>query len=165
MPWFICRYVVPNAGPFAGNPRARMCAMNRHTGPIRADGGDWREVEVLGNRAIVKVQASPATLTAITSDLDCRRLPLDLLDRPLSGLTNAQRTALQNELLDMGYPLSEIRDRLGNNLSLVTLRQVLRFAATRRRKPRWDAGTSTVVFDGPMQLCESVDALDILVGP
>jgi hypothetical protein len=140
-----------------------MVAIDRYTPQIKADGGEWREVEVLGGRAVVKARASAATLTTIAADPDCRRIPLDLIDRPLSDLTNAQRTAIRNELNDMGYSDQEIRDRLGNNLATVTLRQVLRFMATRRVLRRFDRQTQTIVFDGPTVPCGSIDDLDVAV--
>lgn len=136
--------------------------MDWHTEKIRADGGSWREVEVLGNRALVKVRASPATIAEIAADPHCRRIPVALIDRPLSDMTAGQRNAIRDELTAMGFPLQEIRERLWNDLSAVTMRQVFRFMASRRVKPRWDG--ASLVFDGPVRPCESVDDLDGQLG-
>lgn len=133
--------------------------MNRYTAAIRADGGSWREVEVPGNRAIVKVKASPSTLSLISSDPDCRRIPVDCIDATLGDLTVAQRTALRDELLGMGYSMQEIQNRLGSNWRLVPLRQVLQFMATRRVKPRFDEASQSFVFDGEARACEDINHL------
>lgn len=159
--WFIAPYqrILPYTGPgLAG----RKCAMDNHTATIRADGGDWREVEVLGNRAVVKVRASAATLTSIATATGWRRLPKDRLDDPLSDLTNQQKNALRSELQDMGYTLAEIQARFGNDLGAFTLGDVLRFMAKRRRKPRYDAASDAIVLDGDEVTlpANAVDALD-----
>lgn len=161
--WFVCRYIRPLIGPYANDPRGRACAMDRYTALIRADGGDWRETEVLGNRTIVKVRASAATLTTIAADPDIIRIPVALLDDPLSSLSAGQRTALRNELQDMGYTLGEIHAALGSDLSTITLGQLLRFAATRRRAARFDGGTQAIVCDGAVLACDSIDALHLQV--
>lgn len=152
--WFLCPYVRK-----PGIRVMRVCAMDQFTAPIRTDGGAWSETEVLGDRAIVKVAASPATLSLIASAPTFRRIPLALLDDPLSSLTTGQRTAIKNEILDAGYNLAEI-DAALPDLAAVTLRQVLQFLATRRLKPRYDAQTDAIVLDGPIQPCRSVDDLD-----
>lgn len=54
---------------------ARYCAMDDFTPLIRTDGGDWAEAEIVGNRAIVKVRASDATLNTIASEPTFARLP------------------------------------------------------------------------------------------
>lgn len=152
--WFLCPYVRK-----PGLRVMRVCAMDQFTTSIKADGGAWAETEVLGNRAIVKVAASPATLSLIANTPTFRRIPLALLNNPLSSLTARQRTAIKNEILDAGYTLAEI-DAALPDLTAVTLRQVLRFLATRRLKPRYDTQTDTIVLDGPAQPCRSVDDLD-----
>lgn len=156
--WFLAPYARRIKPP--GLPPARYCVMDDFTALITADGGKWSEAEVLGNHAIVKVNASSATLQAIASTAGIDRIPLTLLDEPLSSLTNAQRTAIQNKIESLGYPLSEIREHLGNNIGTRTLREVLRFIARRRLKPRYDAGNDTIVLDGPIQVCKTPEAVD-----
>ena len=141
----------------------RACAMIDFDAQIRDDGGSWDSIEVLGNVALVKVNALPATLTAINAATGFVRLPVDRLNDPLNSLSAAQRNAITNKLQDMGYSLTEIRDALSNNIGTKTLGEVLRFAATRRLKARYDAQNDMIVLDGPIQVCESVDALDARV--
>jgi hypothetical protein len=124
---------------------------------ILADGGHWTETEVLGDRAIVKVRASAATLTTIAGTATFRRIPLDLLDDSLASLTNGQRNAIKNELLSAGYTNAEINAAVPD-LSAVTLRQVLHFFASRRKKPRPSAGT--FVFDGPEVTPRAIEEVD-----
>jgi hypothetical protein len=156
--WFLCPYI-----RLAEPSRAiRYCAMDDFTSVIRADGGDWREVEVLGNQAVVKVRALAPTLTTLAGTPGFRRIPLNLLNDSLSTLTAGQRTAIRDELLAAGYTLAEVQAALPD-LSTVTLRDVLRFLASRRLKPRYDQGTDNIVLDGPVQACGDIDALDASV--
>lgn len=156
MAWFLCPYRRQSDVPFP----ARECAMNQFTDLIRADGGDWSETEVLGDAAIVKVRASAATLAGINATAGFTRLPKDLLDDPLSSLTNTQKTALRDLIESLGYPRAEWQAALGTNLGERTLREVVRFIATRRRKPRYDQATDTIILDGPVQACRSIDEVD-----
>lgn len=153
--WFLCPYrrVTDMSRP------ARYCAMDEFTTTIRADGGDWHEAEVLGNQAIVKVKASVLTLTTIAGAPEFRQIPLQRLDDSLSTLTAGQRTAIRDELLAAGYTLAEVQAALPD-LSTVTLRDVLRFLATRRLKPRYDQATDSIVLDGPVQACTDISLLD-----
>lgn len=155
--WFICPYK-----QIAGTKvPIRYCAMDDFTALIVADGGAWAESEVLGGWAIVKVRASDATLSTINAATGFLRVPNNLrLSDLLSSLSGAQLTAINNRLLAMGYTQTEINNALGGNLSTVTLGQVLRFAATRRRKPRYDSATGTIILDGDIQPCWPVDNVD-----
>jgi hypothetical protein len=134
--------------------------MDRYTAQIRADGGRWREVEVLGNKCLVKVRSSAATIQLFVADPDFTRLPKDALSMPLSDLTNQQKTRLRNVVLSLGYTTQELQQRFPNDLSTYTLGDVARFIASRRLKPRYDAPTDTIVLDGPVQPTESVDVLE-----
>jgi hypothetical protein len=62
----------------------------------------------------------------------------------------------------MGYSLAEIAAVMPatGNWSSITLGQVLRFAASRRLKPRYDAPSDTIVCDGAIQECRSVASVD-----
>jgi predicted Zn-dependent peptidase len=66
-------------------------------------------------------------------------------------LTAAERNAVLNELLSLGYTQQEIDGALPANWAAVTLEQVLRFASRRRLKPRYDVASDTIVLDGPQQ--------------
>ena len=153
--WFICPYKRKQG---AARP-TRYCAMDDFTAQIFGEGGKWSETEILGNRAIVKVRASDALLNTIAAAPTFRRIPLAALDNSLSSLTVGQRTAIRNELLDAGYTLDEVNTRFPD-LAVVTLRQVLRFMASRRLKPRYDQPTDSIVCDGAVQNCRAVESVD-----
>lgn len=157
--WFIAPYK-RRVGAFRPT---RYCAMDDFTSLVRAKGGDWSESEVLGNRAIVKIRASAATITTIAATAGFKRLPKDLLTASLADLTTSQKNALKNEALDMGYTLAEIQARFPNDLGQYTLGDVLRFFATRRLKPRYDSATDSIILDGPVQECKTISQLDIEV--
>ena len=128
----------------------RYCAMRDFDSLIVADGGRWDEVEIPGNRAIVKVVASQATLSTINAAPGFVRVPKDRLDDPLSTLSAAQRTAIKNQILNAGYTLSEVNTAFPD-LSVVTIGDVLRFMASRRLQPRYDIATNTIICDGPIR--------------
>lgn len=157
--WFICPM------ERVTHPRRviRQCAMNRFTSAIVADGGDWAETEVLGQRAVVKVRAANATLNAIAGTAGFRRVPLAALNDPLSSLSTAQRNAVRDAILELGYTAEEINARFPT-LAGATLGDVLRFMASRRRKVRYDAVNDVVVDDGVVVVPRRVDDVDARVG-
>lgn len=159
MAWFICPYKRDAPLPGLPNVPRRYCAMRDFDALITGDGGAWRETEILGDRAIVKVRALPATLSTINAAPGFVRVPLDALDNPLSSLSPAQRTAIRNQLLAAGYTTEEVTAR-SPNLATNTVGDVLRFLATRRKKPRYDQATDTIVLDGADQPCIPVDTID-----
>lgn len=158
MAWFIVPYDLVIG--HTGKRNRRVCAMDRFTTLIQADGGKWSESECLGNHAIVKVSALPTTLTLLAAEPGFQRIPKDALDDSLSSLSNAQKTAITNKLESLGYPTAEIRADLGNNIGTKTLRDVLRFALKRRLKPRYDPIGDTVILDGPVQVCKTIEAVN-----
>ena len=89
-----------------------------------------------------------------------KRLPKDLLNSPLSDLTSNQKQKLKDEILDMGYLLSEFSERFENDLGTYTLRDVLKFMAKRRLKPRYDSGSDTIILDGAVQPVRSLESVD-----
>lgn len=164
MAWFICP-MKQRPDPNGFVIPLRYCGMDDFTPLIiTQDGGDWSESEVLGGYAVVKVRASAATLSTIAGTAGFQRIPRDLLDDPLSSLSTAQRRAVKDKLNEMGYTDAEISAALGNiNLNLVTLGQVLRFAASRRLKPRWDEGNQVISLDGAFQACRPIAEVDAAV--
>lgn len=154
--WYIIPYVRITPPP-AGVLAARALALVVDAPSLR----NWREVEVLGNRAIVKVNASAGVLSQL--DAAYKRLPKDRLGDALSDLPVGVRNALRDEALDMGYTLAEINARFPGGIGNYTLRDVLRFMATRRRKARYNEGTDAIVLDGDVVNCEDVDALDQVI--
>jgi len=152
--WFIAPY----KRDLTDTEPSRYCAMQDFSTLIDADDGYWSESECLGNVAVVKVRASAATLTAIAGGANFQRIPNHFnLSDTLGDLSATQRNAIRNRLTAMGYSTAEISGALpaSGNWASVTLRQVLRFAATRRRKPRFD-GTN-IVLDGIVQTCRDID--------
>jgi hypothetical protein len=153
--WIICPYKRRNPGQV---PPVRYAAIDDFTALIRADGGDWDETEILGDHALVKVRADPATLATINAAAGFVRFPNHFdLDDTLGDLTVGQRNALKAKALELGYTQAEIDAALPANWGAVTLRQVLRFLAGRRLKPRYDSGTDSIVVDGPVQPVKPVD--------
>ena len=149
--WFIVPYKRR-----IGHPRPiRYCAIDDESSQIHSDGGEWAEVEVLGDQAVVKVRASAATFVSLATKY--KQLPED---GSLSNLSPGQKIDLRNELVDAGYGMAEIQASFGNNMSDYTLQDVLHFMASRRLKPRYDPLTDEIVLDGPEQGCGSLDDLD-----
>ena len=156
--WFICLMKEEATGstlPVA----LRWCAISDLGSLYQAEGGRMHFTEVLGNHCIVKVKASEATLATIAATEGVTRIPLSRLDDSLSTLSNAQRTALRNKVLGMGYTASEVNAAFPD-LKNATLGEVLRFCASRRLKPRWDAVNGVVVLDGAVQPCVAISDVD-----
>lgn len=151
----IAWYIAPMKIRGTGSRMERYCGMQDFSVQIRADGGAWSETEVLGNVALVKVRATAGTLTVIENTTGYTRLPKIQLSDPLSDLTGPQKTAILNQLQSMGYTLAELQNRFPGDLGDYTFGDVLRFATTRRLKPRWSG--NTIVVDGPEQPCRDVD--------
>ena len=157
--WFIAPY---KRGTAPGRAE-RYVVVHDLNASIAADGGFWSETEILGQVAIVKVRASEATLQAVGGLAGVDRIPVARLDDPLSSLTNTQRTAIRNRVLALGYNQEELVAALPGNLGQYTLRQLLRFIATRRRRVRYDAETDTIIDDGPNQPVRPVEDVDSAV--
>lgn len=146
--WWLCRYV-KSVGEF-NKPFVRVSAFELYYHDLVRDGAKWRYEEIAGNRALVRAEMSDALAQTIAMDVNCLPLPLNRLDQTLGELSPQARSTLQDLAVEMGYSLTEIRNRLGNNLANVTLGQLLRFLASRRIKPRYNADKTDVVFDGPV---------------
>lgn len=157
--WFAARYkrFTPSS-PLA--KAGRYCVIDDYQSLIDADGGDWRHTEVLGNIALCKVRASAQTLQTIAADPLVLLLPTRAFSVQLSDLTPARKTALRNFVLGLGYTAAELQAALGSDLGTVTFGDLMRFLATRRRAPRYDAATDTIVFDGPEATPDPVDDVD-----
>lgn len=159
--WYLAPY---KRGDLPGGRPARYCAMDDFTPQIVADGGWWAESEGLGDHAVVRVRASAATLTLIDGTTGFVAVPkrwVRLLDS-LSDMTSGERNQIQNKLLSLGYTQAQIDAALGSTLSQwrqKTLRDLLAFACSRRRKPRYDAATDTIFLDGPDQPTRAVESV------
>ena len=136
----------------------RYCAIDDFTSLIHADGGVWREIEIRGNRALVKVRAKASTLALL--DAEFKRIPTTVLSSPLSEIGAEARNALINELEDQGHSRATITNALGD-LSEVTLLDLLKFMAKTRIKPRYDKDADEIVFDSGLEVaCTDLSYLD-----
>lgn len=151
--WFLAPYKRRDLDP--GIPM-RYCAVDDFNAQIRTDGGTWSESEALGNLAVVKVNASDATLALIAGTAGFLSIPrrwARLVDS-LTSMTNGERNLIQNRLLSMGYTQAEINAAMGASLALwrtKTLQDLLALACSRRLKPRYDTATDQIILDGPVQ--------------
>lgn len=152
--WFVAEYTVTRGQP------VRWPLPHNVLQQLNEAGAPWAAAEMLGQRALVKVRAPDAALSAIAGLAGVRRLPKDRLDDPLSDLPKAARDALQQLVLDMGYTRAEVRTRFGNDLGAFTLRDVILFMLGRRRRVRWDRTTDQVVEDGPELPGASLEDID-----
>lgn len=137
----------------------RYCAMNDFTPQVTS----WSETEVLGQHAIVKVNATNSVLTTIAGTSGFKRIPVSLLDDPLSSLSVAQRNAIRTKILSLGYTAAELDAEFPGDIRNFTLRQLLQFVARRRRKVRYDSGTDSIIDDGPDQPVRPVAEVDAAV--
>lgn len=157
--WFVVPYKRRNPGEL---PPERYCAMDDFTVQIRADGGDWDETEVLGDKALCKVRASAATLTLISNAPGFFTIPgkwIEMQDS-LVSMTAGERNQLSAAVLSLGYTQAELDASMGNTLALWrthVLADLLMMVATRRLKPRYDQTTDTIIVDGEMQPVKDVD--------
>jgi hypothetical protein len=158
--WYIVpyKYDTSTGSPGGGLKSCRYCAMDDYTTEIRAAGGRWTETEILGNRAIVKLRA-PSNIIA-QADGTFKRIPKNRLDDSLADLPSGVKTALKNEILDQGYTIEEVHARFGDDLGNYTLRQVLQFMATRKKKARYDSQADEIVLDGPNISCRTIESVD-----
>lgn len=156
--WFLAPYV----REAQASPRiVRYCIVGDVLEDIRAAGGDAAWTEVLGQHAIVKVKASDSLLTQVASLAGVTRIPAGRLDDPLSTLSTAQKNAIGTKVRSLGYTMAELQTRFPNDLGTYTLRDLLKFIATRRRKVRYDKATDSIIDDGveqPVRPVEDVDA-------
>lgn len=149
-------FVVPYKRRVGEVPPTRYCAMDDFTTLILADGGAWDETEILGDRALVKVRASTATLTTIGATAGYFAIPSRFfrLEDSFADLTAGERNQISNAITGLGYTQAELDAAMGATLALwraKTLADLLRLAATRRLRPRYDQPTDTIVCDGPAQ--------------
>jgi hypothetical protein len=160
-------FLMPYEAMNMGGRNVRGLEINFDQATLRAlrdEGGVFHEVQCLGNHAVCKVRASLSTLSLIAALPGTDRFPKDLLDDPLSDLTVAQKLALRDRIVGLGYTLTEVQDALGPDIGSRTLRDVVRFIVSRSR-PRFTVVAGAIVesplgeltADGPV-LIDSLDA-------
>jgi hypothetical protein len=155
-------YIVPYKRRLDQALPVRCPAINDYTAEICGAGGSWAETEVLGDRCLVKVRASAEVLAML--DGVYKRLPKERLDDALSDLSTAAKQKLKNEILGMGYSVGEVQAAFPGDLGDYCLGDVLHFMASRRLKPRYDAGAGEIILDGAVQVCRPVESVDGEVG-
>ena len=104
--------------------------------------------EVLGDHAIVAVNARNAVLNQIDALPGVFQLPTRALDTTLADLTAPQKQALRDKARALGYDAQEIQDRFGADIGQATFRDVLKFLLKRRKKARYDSNAQDIVLDG-----------------
>lgn len=160
--WFLGPYthlgVVNTVRP--GVP-GRMAAITEYDALIRGDNGNYVYTECLGDCWVAGVRCDTAqTLTTLAADARFDRLPKALLDSTLADLTAAQKTALRNRVLALGYTPAEVNARFGADIGAFTLRQVVAFVLTRRLRPRLDVDGQTIILDGQAEVCETPETIE-----
>jgi hypothetical protein len=134
-------------------PQQRICAIENYRAQIDADNPGltpnlWYE-ECLGNSAVVVVRALAATLQTIAQDPAVTRFAgVNDLGDSLAALTDAQWTGYRTKALSLGYTAAEWDAAFPLTRDNYTLRDVIAFMLRRKIRPRWDAATATIVFDG-----------------
>ncbi len=166
--WFIAAYKRRVPAPFNGF--VRYCPVDDFTGQVLADGGDWREIETPGGFCLVKVRASPATLSTVAAAPGIQQLPAAALNASLGSLSAGAKTAIVNKVTSsppagMGIPLATLQAALGADIGTHTLGDVLRFCAQTRAAGgiRYVAGNDTVVYDQPFTQAMTPDLVEFLV--
>ena len=152
--WYIVPYEIIRT-PGLTYRRVAIC---QYQAQINAAGGQWTETEVLGDRAIVKVRAPQAVLNALNAVF--QRIPKDRLDDSLADLPLAAKQKIKNAILNMGYTLQELQERFTQDLGQYALKDVLKFMAKRRLKPRYDEVADEYFVDGIVQVCRSIESVD-----
>lgn len=154
-------YIVPYTQDPIETIPTRYCEIDDFTSELNEFNARWHELEILGNRAIVVIDAPQAVLNFL--DTEFKRLPKNRLNDSLADLPQAVKSALLNELVEAGYPLAEIRARFGSDLSSYTLGDVLRFAAKRRHVISFDYKSGQIVLGAQILNRLSIDDLDRMI--
>lgn len=140
---------VPMRVGLDGGQPLRYCAMNDFNAQIFGDGGDWSEVEHLGNAALVKVRASDATLALIGAEPGFFPIPTRFfrLEDSFADLTAGERNQIENAVLSLGYTQGELDAAMGSTLAqwrARTLNDLLGIVASRWRRPAGIVAGSTI---------------------
>lgn len=157
--WFIIPFTRTNEGLLGAG---RRLAIDLDFTDLRQTPGSpaaWEATELRGNRALVKIREREAVLAQL--DAAYYRLPVDDLASSLSGIGTVAATRLETELLGMGYTALEIATAFPSGLTAATLREVMRFAASRVFLHRYDSTLDMIVFDREeLDLRARIDVLD-----
>lgn len=154
MAWFIVPYRLRQRGERV----IRYCAMDDYTRAIHAEKGAWDEIEIVGNQALVKVEAPTAVLNQIRRDLDFFEIINNLQDADPDTLNS-----IREKMQSLGYSDKEIQTTLGDDLSVVTQKQVVEFCAQRSQMGYYDAARGEVVLEQEKAATKPVDEVEKIV--
>lgn len=155
MPWLLVPYRIKQR---PGGHYFRYPAIDDYRKDLEKAGGVWEESEVLGNHALVYCKADAGALEKILQDPDFLQLP-----EAMEELTPRQTTELVQRLRLLGFPLAEIQEKLGGDLTSLTYKQLLSFITQRRVTPRPSGDRTTFVFDGEVISAKPVEELEKVV--
>lgn len=128
--WYLAPYKLRHGGLLP----CRYCSMDDSTHIISADGGKWHETEILGDQAVVCVEAKSEELFGKLGD-------------HFKEITEANAKQI---ISDAGYLVPADKTALADILAV----------ASYRRKPRWDEREQRVVCDGGV-VANSMAALSV----
>lgn len=137
-------------------PRTRYPAIDDFTPEIYA----WSETEVLGDIAIVKINADGNILAQLNNEPGYERLPKGQLKDGLGDVPPGQLKKWIDLMLEQGYSQAEIDAEFPDGLKNYTMEDMLNFMATRRLKPRWVPETDEILIDGEEQTPKPVAIVD-----
>ena len=149
-------YIVPYSTTI--NPEGSFPLANRFLDLPSGVDIAWNEIEIEGNRAIVKITAPALVITELSNSF--QRLQ-DNVDIVLTDSTAQERNNLRDLLLSVGYVQRDINQKFPDGLNNTTTREILKeVAKAGRTKPRFDPDSQMVVFDSGVRVnCEPVDGL------
>lgn len=160
--WFLCGFDqrVTHVPPYF----MRYCRMDEFWPDISAAGGTWDYTEVLGGYAVCKVRASDTVLQTIANAAGFFRVPVARLSDTLGSLNQQTIINIRDRVLAMGYTQEEVSAALPANWRQITLRQLLHFVSSRRRRLRLDRIQNTYSLDGEITICSpTIEEVDINV--
>lgn len=154
MAWFIVPYRLRQRG----ERTIRYCAMDDYTRAIQAEKGAWDEIEIVGNMALVKVDAPTPVLNQIRRDPDFFEIVNNLQDADRDTLNG-----IREKMQSLGYSEKEIQTTLGDDLSVVTQKQVVEFCAQRSQMGYYDAARGEVVLEEQKAATKPVDEVEKII--
>lgn len=158
--WFLMPFKV-----FEQRPDRDTRALEINFDPVvldayRTDGGEMRQIECRGNHALIKLRAfTQDTLDKVAGLPGTTRITTKQLNETLSDLTPAQKTALRNLIVGLGYALADVQAALGPDIGNRTVREVLRYIVS-QDQPGFTVNPDRTTFTmkGPI-----IDNTDLLI--
>jgi hypothetical protein len=95
--------------------------MDRFTPIIRADGGQWSEIEMLGNQTLVKVEASDAVLDQIAASSTYIRIPVIEHRKAWGTVEPGLKGQITSLLASAGYDIEQMPTSKGMKDMLISM--------------------------------------------